>query len=36
MWLVTNQLKMTAPDGKHRLTDVMDAEGIKNARDSLR
>ena len=26
---VTNQLKLTAPDGKHRLTDVMDAEGIK-------
>ena len=26
---VTNQLKMTAPDGKHRLTDVMDAEGIR-------
>ena len=26
---VTNQLKLTAPDGKRRLTDVMDADGIK-------
>ena len=26
----TNQLKLTAPDGKKRLTDVLDAEGIRN------
>lgn len=24
----TNQLKLVAPDGKHRLTDTLDAEGI--------
>lgn len=24
----TNQLKLLAPDGKHRLTDVLDAQGV--------
>ncbi len=24
----TNQLKLIAPDGKHRLTDVLDSEGV--------
>ena len=25
---VTNQLKLTAPDGKKRLTDVLDSNGV--------
>ena len=25
---VTNQLKLTAPDGKKRLTDVLDSDGV--------
>ena len=32
----TNQLKMLAPDGKRRLTDTLDAEGIAAIAKTIR
>ncbi len=31
----TNQLKLVAPDGKNRLTDVLDAEGVAKLAKSM-
>ena len=33
---VTTQLKMLAPDGKKRLTDVLDSEGVEQLAKSIR
>ena len=33
---VTNQLKLLAPDGKRRLTDVLDSEGVEMLAKSIR